>query len=74
MLKLVIGNRNYSSWSLRAWLFLRESGVPFEEHRIPMFNAAWQADVAAFSPAGRVPILIDGSLRIWDSLAIMGHV
>jgi len=72
--KLVIGNRNYSSWSLRAWLFLRESGIPFEEHRIPMFSATWAADVAAFSPAHRVPVLIDGSLRVWDSLAIIEHV
>jgi len=74
VLKLVIGNRNYSSWSLRAWLFLRESGIPFEEHRIPLFSAAWKTDAAAFSPAGRVPILVDGSLRVWDSLAIIEHV
>lgn len=74
MLELVIGNRNYSSWSLRAWLYLRESGVAFVESRIPMFTEAWAEWVRSYSPAGRVPVLIDGDLRIWDSMAIVEHV
>jgi glutathione S-transferase len=74
MYKLVIANKNYSSWSLRAWLFLRESNIPFEEIRIPLFTGNWAADVAGFSPAGRVPILIDGDIRVWDSMAIFEYL
>lgn len=73
-LKLVIGNRNYSSWSLRAWLFLRESGLSFEEIRIPLFTAEWPRAIARYSPAGRVPVLLDGALRVWDTMAMFEHV
>ncbi|HMI86622.1 MAG TPA: glutathione S-transferase family protein [Polyangiaceae bacterium] len=73
-MKLVIANKNYSSWSLRAWLLLREASIPFEEEIIG-FNAADFADrVRRYSPAGRVPALIDGELVIWDSLAIAEYV
>jgi glutathione S-transferase len=72
--QLVIGNRNYSSWSLRAWLFLRESGISFEEIRIPLFTAEWAETVARFSPTGRVPVLLDGDLRIWDTMSIFDYV
>lgn len=74
MLTLVIGNKNYSSWSLRAWLFLRQSGIPFDEERIPMFTGNWHQKVLSRSPAGRVPVLIDGEITVWDSLAIMQYV
>jgi glutathione S-transferase len=72
--RLVIGNRNYSSWSLRAWLFLRESGIVFEEIRIPLFMADWAEAVARYSPTGRVPVLLDGDLRVWDTLSIFEYV
>ena len=69
MYKLVIANRNYSSWSLRAWLFLTESNVPFEEIQIPMFTDTWPAEIAKFSPAGRVPVLLDDDITVWDTTA-----
>jgi glutathione S-transferase len=72
--QLVIGNRNYSSWSLRAWLFLRESGIAFEEIRIPLFTAEHAETVARYSPTGRVPVLLDGDLRIWDTMSIFEYV
>lgn len=72
--RLVIGNKNYSSWSLRAWLFLRESGIDFEEIRIPMFTDHWRTEVARHTPAGRVPVLLDGDLAVWDTTAIYEHV
>jgi glutathione S-transferase len=72
--QLVIGNRNYSAWSLRAWLFLRESGVAFEEIRIPLFTAEFAETVARYSPTGRVPVLLDGDLRIWDTMSIIEYV
>jgi len=74
MLTLVIGNRNYSSWSLRAWLFLHESGIRFEEVRLDLFTESWRSDIAAYSPAARVPVLLDGSVQVWDSLAIMQYL
>ncbi len=75
MLKLIIGNKNYSSWSLRAWLCLRESRIPFEEIRIPLFSGTtWRDELAKYTPAGRVPVLVDGDLSVWDSLAICEYV
>lgn len=72
--QLVIGNRNYSSWSLRAWLFLRASGIACEEIRVPLFTAEWAEAVARFSPTGRVPVLLDGDIRVWDTLSIFEYV
>lgn len=74
MLELVIGNYNYSSWSMRAWLHLRASGIPFTVTRIPLFSAEWSSHIERYSPAGRVPVLLDGDLEIWDSMAILDHV
>lgn len=71
--RLIIGNKNYSSWSLRAWLFLTESGLPFEEVRLPLFTDAWQ-QISQYSPAKRVPVLMDGDIAVWDSSAIYGYV
>lgn len=68
--KLIIGNKNYSSWSLRPWLLLREAGIPFDEHRIVLNTATTRSEIAAVSPAGRVPVLQLGDLTVWDSLAI----
>jgi len=67
---LYLGNKNYSSWSLRPWLALRHAGVPFDEVIIPLDQPDTDGRIRAASPAGRVPILHDGELVIWDSLAI----
>ncbi len=67
---LVIGNKNYSSWSLRGWLALRKAGVDFEELRLPLDTEEFAQRIAELSPTGRVPVLHDGDLRVWDSLAI----
>jgi len=68
--KLVIGNKNYSSWSLRAWLVLKEAGLEFDEHRIPLNLPSTAAALADASPACRVPVLILDDQVIWDTLAI----
>ena len=58
--KLIIGNKNYSSWSLRPWLLLKEAGIDFDEHRIALDTPTTAKEIAAFSEAGRVPILLLG--------------
>lgn len=73
-MKLVIGNYNYSSWSLRAWLYLRESGLDPEVVRVPLFSGDWRERLRELSPSGRVPVLLDGEATVWDSLAIIEHV
>ena len=67
---LVIGNKNYSSWSLRPWLLLRHAGVPFEELRLPLDTAAFHDGIVRHSPTGKVPVLHHDGLTVWDSLAI----
>jgi glutathione S-transferase len=67
---LVIGNKNYSSWSLRPWLLLRHFGVAFDEVRLPLDTPEFHAQVGRWSPTRRVPVLRDGELTVWDSLAI----
>jgi glutathione S-transferase len=73
-LTLVIGNRNYSSWSLRAWLAMKMAGVAFDETRIALDAPDTRANILKHSPSGRVPCLIDGDLTVWDSLAICEYV
>jgi glutathione S-transferase len=73
-LTLVFGNRNYSSWSMRAWLLMRQFRIEFEEVQIPLRQADSLERKLSYSPAGKVPILIDGDIRIWDSLAIVEHL
>jgi glutathione S-transferase len=68
--KLVIGNKNYSSWSLRAWFLMKEAGFEFEEHRIPLDTDTSAVEIDQFSPAGRVPVLLLDDQVIWDTLAI----
>ncbi|MGH8491777.1 MAG: glutathione S-transferase family protein [Moraxellaceae bacterium] len=70
MLKLLIGNRNYSSWSLRPWLFLKLSNVPFDVERIALYAEGSKAEILKYSPSGKVPLLIDDDIYVWDSLAI----
>jgi glutathione S-transferase len=75
MLKLVIGNKNYSSWSMRPWLALRANNIPFEEIFVPLYTD--QADknrLLSFNPAGKVPALIDGDVTVWDSLSVIEYL
>ena len=74
MLTLVIGNKNYSSWSLRPWLLLTEAGIPFEEVRLSLSTATFASEIARYTPAGRVPVLIDGDVHVWDTLAIAEYL
>ena len=74
MLKLIIGNKAYSSWSLRGWLACKQSGLPFEEVVVPLYNADWdqRREGDEFPPSsGKVPILWDGDTVVWDSSAIV---
>src|SRR5215467_15222026 len=73
-MKLAIGSKNYSSWSLRSWLLLKQAGIPFEEIPLRFTAPDFKQQVLRLSPVGRVPILIDGDLTIWDSLAIAEYV
>ena len=73
-LTLVIGNKNYSSWSLRPWLLLRAAGIPFEELRLCLDTPGFDAAVRRRSPAALVPVLHDGDLTVWDSLAICEYL
>ena len=72
-LTLVIGNKNYSSWSLRAWLALRHAGIPFRERLIRLSHEGWDAAIAALSPSRRVPVLLHGERTVWESLAILEY-
>ena len=73
-LTLIIGNKNYSSWSLRPWLLLKQAGIPFVERRIPLRSAEWSAQISRLSPSGKVPALQHGSIQAWDSLAICEYI
>jgi glutathione S-transferase len=73
-LKLVIGSKNFSSWSLRGWLALEHTGAPYEEICISFGAPDWRDQVKRHSPSGKVPYLIDGALGIWDSLAIAEYL
>ncbi|MCC5882787.1 MAG: glutathione S-transferase family protein [Halomonas sp.] len=73
-MKLVIGNKNYSSWSLRPWLLLRMHGLSFEEIRVPLAQSSTRETLAAHSDAGKVPVLRDDDILVWDSLAICEYI
>ncbi len=78
-MKLIVGNKNYSSWSLRPWLAMKVAGIAFEEQRIPLYGPQSKQEILAFSPAGKVPCLVveeegGGKLSIWDSLAICEYL
>jgi glutathione S-transferase len=77
-MKLIIGNKNYSSWSLRGWLAAKQSGLPFEELTVHIDGDDWQAmkrEQGEFQPsAGKVPVLWDGDTVVWDSLAILDYL
>jgi glutathione S-transferase len=73
-LTLVIGNRNYSSWSLRPWILMKRLGLEFDELQIPLDQPETRAELERHTPHGRVPVLRAGSLTVWDSLAICEYV
>ncbi len=73
-MKLVIGNKNFSSWSLRPYLALAHVGAPFEEEVIPLDQPDTAEKIARASPSGRVPALVDGALTVWDSIAICEYL
>lgn len=68
--KLIIGNKNYSSWSLRAWFLMREAGIDFDEHRIALDTEDTVPQIAEFTAAGRVPVLVIDGTSVWDTMAI----
>jgi glutathione S-transferase len=73
-LKLVIGNKNYSSWSMRPWLALRANDIAFDEIFIPLYTGdADKKRILGFTQSGKVPALIDGDVTVWDSLAIIEY-
>ncbi len=77
MLRLVIGNKAYSSWSMRGWLAAKQAGLPFEEVMAPLYDGDWEQrrKAADLAPSGgKMPILWDGDIAVWDSLAIVEHL
>ena len=72
-LTLMIGNKNYSSWSLRPWLALRHAGIPFTERLLPLWDEDWEEAIGTVSPSRRVPVLFDDGRAIWESLAILEY-
>lgn len=78
MFKLYIGNKNYSSWSMRPWVLLKQAAIPFEELmvRFDSFaaNSRFKRTISALTPTGKVPVLVDGDLVVWDTLAIAEYV
>lgn len=71
---LVIGNKNYSSWSLRAWLMLKHLGVNFEEVRIPLYTEGYKEKILEYSPSGMVPVYIENGVTVWDTIAIIEYM
>jgi len=78
MLKLYIGNKNYSSWSMRSWVLLKQAGIPFEEVKVRFdsFDAGsdFKRSILEISPVGKVPVLVDDGFAVWDTLAIAEYV
>ncbi len=77
-MQLIIGNKNYSSWSFRPWIAMKVLGIPFEEILIPfgtpLGNPDFKTRLAAYSPAGLVPVLVDDDTHVWETLAIMEYL
>ncbi|MFO1116839.1 MAG: glutathione S-transferase family protein [Beijerinckiaceae bacterium] len=73
-LTLVIGNKSYSSWSMRPWMLLEGFSIPFEEVVIPLYVEGSKEEILRYTPSGKVPVLIDGATHVWDSLSICEYV
>jgi glutathione S-transferase len=73
-LKLLIGNRNYSTWSLRPWLVLKHFGIPFEDEVLQLQGEGWRDVLARRSPSGKVPVLLDGDLAVVETIAIIEYL
>ena len=73
-LTLVIGNKNYSSWSFRPWIAMTAADIAFQEIVIPLYEPGSKERILRHSPAGKVPVLIDGDVRVWESLAILDYL
>lgn len=73
-LTLIIGNKNYSSWSFRPWILLKQKNISFREVRIPLGTPEWAEKIEQYSPTRKVPALQDGNLSVWDSLAICEYL
>jgi glutathione S-transferase len=73
-LHLIIGNKNYSSWSLRPWILMTHLGLTFRETILPLDTPQFKEQISRYGPTGRVPVLQDGELTVWDSLAICEYV
>jgi glutathione S-transferase len=73
-LTLIIGNKNYSSWSFRPWIAMRAANIPFDEVVISLDAADFKSRVSTHSGTGKVPVLIDGNIKIWESLAILEYL
>ncbi len=72
-LRLILGNKNYWSWSFRPWLALTVAGIPFEETVLPIYIPGAREKILEHSPSGKVPVLIDGAVHVWESLAIIEY-
>lgn len=73
-LTLVLGNKNYSSWSLRPWIAMTMAGIAFEEIVIPLYEPGSAEKIRQYNPAGMVPVLVDGGIAIWETIAILEHL
>src|SRR5687768_4939712 len=71
---LIIGDKNFSTWSMRPWLVLKAAGIPFTEKKILLDRPDTHRKIIKFSPSGKLPALIHGNLSVWDSLAICEYV
>jgi glutathione S-transferase len=73
-MKLVIGNKAYSSWSFRPWILMRVLGLPFEQVLVPLYREGSAAQIRSLSPGGKVPALVDGDIVVWESLSIIEYL
>lgn len=73
-MQLLIGSKAFSSWSLRPWFLMKEAGIPFEEKLVPLYQPDTALRIGEYSPTGKVPCLMDGDLRVWESIAICEYL